>query len=59
MGGKKPLGKRELCITLLLLKGKLINVLNRKLKHNKRWLETDCKFDQCAYVCVWSVDFGL
>lgn len=38
--GKKPLGERDLHTTLVLLKGKLISVLNGKLKHNKRWLGT-------------------
>lgn len=37
---EKPLGKKYLHSTFLLLKGKLISLLNRKLKHNKRWMKT-------------------
>lgn len=56
---EKPLGKKYLHSTLLLLKGKLISLLNRKLKYNKRWMKTGYKSDLCVYVCVWSADSDL
>lgn len=49
---KKPLGKKTLASTFPLLKGNFISVLNRKLKHNKRWMKTWVVNCVCLCVCV-------
>lgn len=56
---EKPLGKKDLHSTFLLLKGKLIRVLNRKHKCNKRWMKTQVVNLICVSVYVWSADSYL
>lgn len=52
---EKSQGKKGLHSTLLLLKGKLISVLNRKLKHNKRRMKTQVVNLISVYMYVFRV----
>lgn len=54
-GMEKSQGKKGLHSTLLLLKGKLISVLNRKFKHNKRWMKTQVVNLISVYMYVFRV----